>query len=108
MPIIKRELRINSKISMRDGNFGIWLNLKKHLPTGCDAVLVYVMKTGKKEHKRVCLPHQVYYEDIIEQTENMKYPMFFEPHYPKYKPFMIVGNDSIQKELDDHSAYEDK
>lgn len=91
----KRRLRISSNIQMSDGSFGISLNLGEHLPTGCNEVLVYVVKEGKICHKRVCLPHQVYLEELMKQTENMKYPMYFEPHFPKYPSISIMEEKEV-------------
>lgn len=90
-----RKLRISNKIVMRDGTFGIWLNLQEHLPKGCDSVLVYVVKEGKVCHKRICLPHQVYLERLMKETEDMKYPMYFEPHFPSYDSIAIVEPEDL-------------
>jgi len=93
----KRKLRISSKIQMSDGTFGISLNLAEHLPLGCNNIFVYVVKDGKIKHKRVCLPHQVYLEDIMKQTENMEYPMYFEPYFPKFDSIAIVEPEEIRE-----------
>ena len=71
--------KLHAKFSMRDTNFGLSLDCGEHLPKGAEAMLVIVHK--EEPHKRVLLPHQLYYEDLMELSEGGKYQVTIEPHY---------------------------
>lgn len=86
----KRKLRLSHKITMSDGTFGISLGLKEFLPEGCGSIVFYVVKEGKICYKRVCLPHQIYLEELMKLTENMKYPAYFEPYFPKFDSISMM------------------
>ena len=89
MKLIKDQ-KIKPEFVMRDSWFGIYLDLSNHLPSGCSAMHIYVIKDGEKFSHGIHLSHQLTLENLMEWTENKKYQIFCEPHFPEFKPIELL------------------
>jgi len=85
----ERLKEIDSKFVMRGSPFGIWFDLRPHLPEGCNNVEIYVIINDKKESLGIYLPHQLYLNDLIEKTKNGKYEIYFKPYFPEFEAIPI-------------------
>lgn len=62
----------------------------EHLPKDCSIMKIWVEKDGKRIHEQTLLPHQLYLEKLLKITENMRYPLYYEPVYPEYPKCVYV------------------